>query len=51
VQAELRPCAHAAGGGAGGGLAATGLELSLLVAAGVSLLGLGFGLRRLARPR
>lgn len=50
VQAELRPCVHASGGG-GGGLAATGLELSLLVASGLSLLGLGFGLRRLSRPR
>jgi DNA-directed RNA polymerase specialized sigma24 family protein len=50
VQAELRPCAHGAAS-EGGGLAATGLELGLLVAAGVCLLALGLGLRRLTATR
>jgi hypothetical protein len=34
----------------GKGLPFTGLELGLVLAAGVALLGLGFGLRRFARP-
>jgi hypothetical protein len=45
VQSALRPCAHAAR--AAGGLAATGLELSLVIGAALCLLALGFGLRRL----
>lgn len=32
------------------GLPFTGLELGLVLAAGIGLLGLGFGLRRMARP-
>ena len=34
----------------GKGLPFTGLELGLVLAAGVALLGLGFGLRRFAKP-
>ena len=34
----------------GKGLPFTGLELGLVLAAGVALLGLGFGLRKFARP-
>jgi RNA polymerase sigma-70 factor (ECF subfamily) len=51
VQAELRPCVQRAGAAAGGGLAGTGLDLTPLLAVGLGLLALGFGLRRLTAPR
>jgi hypothetical protein len=47
TQVAVDPCAHASRAGAG--LASTGLDLKPVVAAGLLLLGLGFGLRRLGR--
>ena len=53
-QAPTKPVAQvkqaAKAKSSGKGLPFTGLELSLVLAAGIALLGLGFGLRRFARP-
>ena len=44
IQSEVE-----SGGGAGGSLPFTGLDLGLLIGGGLVLLAVGFGLRRLAR--
>ena len=44
IQSEVE-----SGGGAGGSLPFTGLDLGLLIGGGLELLAVGFGLRRLAR--
>jgi hypothetical protein len=46
--AVVKPAAKAKSSGKG--LPFTGLELGLVLAAGVALLGLGFGLRKFSRP-